>query len=1135
MDEFYQLLKDDPAIKAIVNHKEGLSSLSEVEETLLMAVSFYQQKRNQVIVKSNMYTAQQLYNRLYPLLKEDVLLFTMEESLRVEAVAASPDNYATQMEVLSTLLTSEKPKLIITNPMAIIRYLPSKEVFAKHILKLKVGQLFSMEEMRILLIEAGYKQTARVDQPLTFSLRGGVVDVFSIQNDNPLRIEFFDDEIDSLRYFDISSQRTVEKINECTVVPAGTLIYDNYQVIEDRVIEELNKEKAKAINFSELEENIRRDLSYIENHVNEHYLYRYQCFMNDRVSILDYVDNPFVILSKVEDIDANLDMISSENNNYIKELFEDCDGLNYYSLFDDFGRVTDKFETYKIMSLGIFKDTIRSDIRMVYFPLLPIDKTVDELVRLSQRNHITVSLNKLQYQLLQEAFNSADLDIEETISQTSIDLSEGFTYHDEMYLTAKELFGVKVVKGRYESKFKEATVLENYTDLNINDYVVHNQYGIGRYEGIITKEIQGKHRDYLQIRYKDDDMLLVPLEQFKLVRKFVAAEGVGVRLSKLGSASWGKTKAKISEEVTDIAQRLIELYSEREKNIGFAFSKDDEVVREFENNFPYELTPDQIRAIAEVKYDMEQPKPMDRLLCGDVGFGKTEVAMVAAFKAVKDLKQVAYLCPTTILSRQHFNTFTERFKGFPVKIKLINRFVLESEQKQILKDLKEGKIDILIGTHRLLSDDVKFADLGLLIIDEEQRFGVQAKEKIKELKKSIDVLSLSATPIPRTLQMSLVGVMSLSQLETAPVNRMPIQTYVVEKNDSLIREVIQRELARNGQVFYLHNNISDIYDIARKIQLMVPSASIAIGHGQMSRDEIEDVMYRFTEGQYNILICTTIIETGIDIPNVNTILIDNADTFGLSQLYQIRGRVGRSDRLAYAYLMYRGKKQLSEVAYKRLQAIKDFTELGSGYKIALRDLTIRGAGDLLGERQAGFINTIGMSLYLDMLNKAIKQQKGIVEEVIEEAPIKVNDIDGYIPKQFVHEDYEKITIYNKLAKINDQQKLDEYLGEVTDYYGKLPTSISNLFLKKKMEIMLNNVNVERYDQGEKENRIVLTKEFSNKVDGVKLFGDISNISSEIKMRYSQGKIAIIIPKRKNFNYMLEKVMQAIEESEKKED
>jgi len=1127
MDELLKLLENDPALDALIHHKPGVAGLTDVEETLLYSTLFYKQKKTTVIVKNNLYTAQQLYNRLYPLLNNDVLLFTMEESLRVEAIAATPSTYAAQMNVLSTLCLDPQPKLIITHPMGLIRYIPSKEYFKNHILNLKVNQTYSMNELKSILQESGYKQTTKVDQPLTFSIRGGVIDVFSIQDNSPIRIEFFDNEIDSIRYFDMSTQRTISKVDSCIIVPASTLIHENTDVLKEKIETQLQRSKEKAIDYQQLKENISNDITYLENHVYEHYLYRYQCFFDNQVSLLDYVDNCELILSNVEEIESSLNFVNEDNATYIHELFLDNRALNYYSIFNDFYHVIKPFNPYKIHALTNIKCDIKSNIKLTYFPLLPIDKMVEEIIRLSKNYQIHFALSKGQLELIGNAFSACDVDINDFASISCNELFEGFNYQQHMFLTGKELFGVKLVRGRYETKFKDAIVLDSYQDLKEGDYVVHNNYGIGRYDGIVTREINDKPKDFLQIRYKDNDLLLVPLEQFKLVRKFVCAEGVGIHLSKLGSNSWSKSKEKITNEVNDIAERLMKLYAARENDIGFAFSKDDEFQQKFENNFPYELTKDQVKVISEVKYDMEQPKPMDRLLCGDVGYGKTEVAMVAAFKACKDLKQVAYLCPTTILSRQHYHTFLERFKGFPFRVALLNRFVPEVVQKQIIKDVKEGKVDILIGTHRILSEDISYADLGLLIIDEEQRFGVQAKEKIKEIKKTIDVLSLSATPIPRTLQMSLVGVMSLSQLDTPPLNRMPVQTYVVEKNDSLIRETIQRELARNGQVFYLHNNVSDIYTTAKKIASMVPEAKIGIGHGQMSRDELEDVMYRFVEGEYNVLICTTIIETGIDIPNANTIIIENAENFGLSQLYQIRGRVGRSDRVAYAYLMYRADHSLSEVAQKRLQAIKDFTELGSGYKIAMRDLTIRGAGDLLGEKQAGFINTVGMSLYLELLNKAINRQKGIVDEVIEEQTPRLIEGEGYIPKEFVNQDSEKIGIYQKLSTITSLEELENYQEQLTDFYGKLPSSIVSLIDKTKIEISLRSSNVEKYEQLYKESRITLTESCSNHIDGVKLFENISNISTDIQIKYINNKISFVLEKKNNYHTKLIKLLEVI--------
>ena len=1128
MINFQQLLKDDPALIAFNQNKPGLASLSSIEESLLISTAFHSKKQTMVIIKGNLYAAQQFYYQLQPLIKDDVLLLTVEESLRVEAVAASSSIYANQIDCLTQIVTDDKPKIIITHPSAIIRYFPKKETFIKHIISLKVNDIYEMNQLKEMLLASGYRQTARVDQPLTFSLRGGVIDVFSIQDKMPLRIEFFDNEIDSLRYFDIATQKTVQQISQATIMAASLLIYDeDFNEVENKIKKQLNLSKLKSNNPNQLQDNILRDISYLKARLFEHYLYRYQCFFTERCCFLDYLEDFKLVISTKEDVDSNLSLTSEDNNSYIRELFENNEGLNYYSLFADFDSTVSKYKPYYINEFVTSNKCFKTEVKLNYFPLLPLDKAVEQLVELSKNNKVIISLTSSQRKILDDTFYSLNLDSKDYLEYTEEELAEGFVYHEYIILTAKELFGVKQVRSRYESKFKEAIILDSYEDLKIGDYIVHNQYGIGKYEGIITKEIADKHKDYLQIIYRDDDKLLVPLEQFKLVRKFVSSEGVGIRLSKLGSNSWNKTKEKIEKEVDDIASKLVELYSAREDNIGYAFSKDDDNSIRFEQSFPYTLTSDQSKAIAEVKADMESNRPMDRLLCGDVGFGKTEVAMVAAFKAFKDLKQVAYLCPTTILAMQHFNTFVDRFRGFPIKIKVLSRYVSPAQQKQIIKELQEGKVDIIIGTHRLLSDDVKFADLGLLIIDEEQRFGVQAKEKIKQLKNSIDVLSLSATPIPRTLQMSLVGVMNLSQLETAPRNRLPIQTYVVEKNDRLIKEITERELARNGQVFYLHNNVSDIYMVARKIQALVPQAKIAIGHGKMNREEIEDVMYRFITGEYNILICTTIIETGIDIPNVNTIIIEDADKFGLSQLYQIRGRVGRSDRFAYAYLLYNGNKQLTEVASKRLQAIKDFTELGSGYKIAMRDLAIRGAGDLLGKKQAGFINTIGMSLYLDILNKAIKEKQEIAQPETVETKIKVKELDGYIPKQFVPQDNEKLTIYQELDEISNIEQLNQYHDKLTDFYGKLPTMINNLFLKKQLELLLNATWIDDYLQLEKENKLILSKEFSDKVDGVKLFEVISNISADISLTYRQKKIILTFPKRKNYLNLIVKAVQEI--------
>ena len=639
----------------------------------------------------------------------------------------------------------------------------------------------------------------------------------------------------------------------------------------------------------------------------------------------------------------------------------------------------------------------------------------------------------------------------------------------------------------------------------------------------------------MKIIYRGNTELLVPLEQFRLVRKFVSREGVVPKLNKLGSGDWEKTKQRLQSNVEDIAERLLTLYANREQHIGFAFSKDNEMTKKFENSFSFDLTPDQEKAVAEIKKDMESNKPMDRLVCGDVGFGKTEVSIRASFKAVCDNKQVAVLCPTTILAEQHFHTFQKRYQEFPVTVKVLNRFVSPAEQKQVLQELEEGKIDIIIGTHRLLSKDVKFKDLGLLVVDEEQRFGVEHKEKIKELKNGVDVLSLSATPIPRTLQMSLVGIRSLSLLETPPLNRYSVQTYVVEKDKNLIRDAIQKELSRNGQVFYLHNNIDQIYNVARNIQNLVPESRVGIVHGKLGKEEIEDIMQRFIEKELDILVCTTIVENGIDIPNVNTILVDNAQDFGLAQIYQIKGRVGRSDRLAYAYLLIPPRRQLSEVAQKRLTAVKEFARLGSGYKIAMRDLTIRGAGDLLGSDQSGFIDTVGIDMYIEMLEEAIQAKKdGRKQEDLTPKPKTNIQTTSYIPEEFAPDDFDKLDMYQRIDAIKDEKMLEAYKNDVIDQYGKLPKEVSTLFLKKQLDLALEEPIVENYREIRGQTELTFSPLFSQRADGVKLFEKITKISKDATLRYTNGTIIVILPKNSQNISLAIKIIYAAKESMRNE-
>ena len=1141
-------LASNEALQSILQGESHLGNLSLTEEALLLSAAFKQNAKTMFVIKNNAYTAQKLYERMTPLLGDDVLLFALEESLRVEAIAASPESKATQMEMMARLM-DHTPKICILNIAAAIRYLPSPAVFQQHCINVQIDQEIEYDQLKRLLFEAGYTHVNRVDQPLCYAARGGIIDVYSMNYEHPIRIEFFDNLIESIRYFDISTQRTIELLEHANIIPATDLLFTDEEIamITERVNHELQIQKAKLHKSYQdmLTEHINEDLDTLANRLIEPRLYRYFAYTDEHHTIFDYKQDAWIFVSSKEEVkEANKHMLD-ENIAYLQELFQEGQALYRFQLFEE---LKNAIYQHKVIEFGMFVDykrPVSSQIMTMSLGDINLERTIKEIISEARNRRILLCLNEKEQQqikmILQDegvSFHHVDENDElpEGISFSEIRLMEGFTCLKENFsvYTSKELFHVVQKANRFSNKFKEAEVLRDYQELNVGDYVVHNQHGIGKYMGIVNKVMDGVHKDFLQVVYRGDTQLLIPLEQFKLIRKFVSKEGASPKLNTLGSGDWEKTKKKVSEKIAELADRLVHLYANRDENIGFAFSKDTELQTDFEKDFPYPLTTDQDKAVREIKLNMESPKPMDRLLCGDVGFGKTEVAARAAFKAVMDSKQVAFLCPTTILSLQHYKTFLKRFENFPVSIAVINRFITPADQKQIIQRVKDGTIDILIGTHRLLSKDITFKDLGLLVIDEEQRFGVEHKEKIKELKNSVDVLSLSATPIPRTLQMSLIGIRSLSQLDTPPMNRMPVQTYVIEKNFSIIKEIIQRELARNGQVFYLYNNVKEIYNVASKLRQALPDVEIGVAHGKMDREDIEDVMLQFTDNRYQILVCTTIIETGIDIPNANTIIIEDADHFGLSQLYQIKGRVGRSDRLAYAYLMYSPQKQLSEIAMKRLKSIKEFTQLGSGYKIAMRDLTIRGAGDMLGPQQAGFIDTVGIDMYIEMLNDAISERKGIKKEVKPEMKKASVKIDAYIPQEFASEDYEKITLYQRMDALSSKQELLTMMDEIKDNYGKLPKAVQLLFEKKRLDILLNEPYIENIQELDKSVDVSFTSGWSNQVDGVKLFEMMTTISKDTKIRYTNNKISMKMPKSRDWLYKMVEILERSEEMKRKD-
>ena len=1130
MNALLKRLSANPAVQTLLHRESGLGNLSATEEALLLAAAFDQDPQTMIVVKNNTYTAQRLQERLEPLLHDKALLFVMEESLRVEAIAASPELKASQIEVMARL-TEGEPVVLIMNAAAFIRYLPSPEAFCAHCFDIHIDDEVDYEGMKRRLQESGYTRVSRVDQPLCYAARGGIIDVYSMNSEYPVRIEFFDNIIDSIRLFDVATQRTIRQISQVRIIPASDILLTDAQLdeVEKQLRSTLSRQEKKLDELTRdtLRETLEQDMGALRAHLGEARLYPYLAWLKDHHSISDYCSDAPIILSSEEEVKDAVKRIQEETIIYIQEMCEEGRMLPKFTLFRE---ERECLMHHPVISVGMFmniKHPISSQITTLVSSELPFQQKIDTITAEARENAVVLCVEKNDARTVIEALNNEEIAYVKDTADWSrpgiyvcdLPFAEGFQClleHIIVY-TRRELFPQEKKFVRYHSKFKEATVLQDYMELNVGDYVVHHQHGVGRYMGIITRKEDGRHQDYLRIVYRGNDELLVPLSQFHLIRRFVSKEGVGVRLNKLGSSEWEKTRRKVSEKVEELAGRLVELYALRSEDIGFAFSPDTPMQREFEDQFEYELTEDQQHAVEEIKHDMES------------GFGKTEVAVRAAFKAVMDNKQVAFLCPTTILSMQHYKTFIDRFRDYPVNIKVVNRFVPRKEQNQIIQDMAEGKVDIIIGTHRLLSKDMKWKDLGFLVIDEEQRFGVEHKERIKELKNGIDVLSLSATPIPRTLQMSLVGIRSLSQLNSPPSNRHPVQTYVIERNFNMIREIIQRELARNGQVFYLYNRIEDIYQVAKELRKAFPDIGIGVAHGQMDREDIEDVMMEFNANKYQVLVCTTIIETGIDIPNANTILIEDADRFGLSQLYQIRGRVGRSSRVAYAYLMYRPQKQLNETAMKRLKSIREFTQLGSGYKIAMRDLTIRGAGDLLGPQQAGFIDSVGIDMYMEMLHDAIARHRGLKQEEKEEAPVRSTNVqvDAYIPDQFAPEDGDKLSLYQQIEKIRTVEELHRLMDEVRDLFGKLPNEVRLLFEKKQLDLLAAQPYVEDFKETPRELRIIFTKEWSDHVDGVKLFERMNQISRLIRLGYAEGKVSLIIPKsRRQLEISIEALMES---------
>ena len=987
-------------------------------------------------------------------------------------------SYETTHERIKVLsrLNDDENIVVVTYLEALLNKVMSSNIFDICTEELKYGEVIDLDNLLNAFVTKGYERVNMVEGKGQFSLRGGIIDFFPVNSENPYRIELFDDEIDSIRTFDISTQRSIEKIFSVSIPPAKeVLILDEFrnEVVSniDRDLKNiLGKFQKGAKEKDKLEEKFLKYMEIVKeglslNNVDMIVPYIPEEYLGN---IIDYLnDDSLILIDEPRRLEEKLQDFKNEFILKFTDVFESGELLSKHDkIYHDFDVV------YKSMRKHICITTsalLNSDSRFVSNTILnfttkgmqsfhnKIEFLVEELNHYKYRGYKTIILSGIEERgrrletLLREKgvecvyVEDCNRDIKSgQVFITSGSINGGFEYTSIKFaiISDKEVFGVNKRKITKPIK-KDRQKIASFSDLNIGDYVVHENHGIGQYLGIEQLDIQGIKKDYLTVKYQGKDKLYVPIDQMNLIQKYIGSDAVKPKVNKLSSTEWTKTKAKAKKAIEDMAKDLLELYAKRESVEGFAFSKDTPWQGQFEDMFPYEETEAQIRSIEEIKKDMEKPKPMDRLLCGDVGYGKTEVALRAAFKAIMDGKQVAILVPTTILAQQHYNTILERFADFPIKAGMLSRFKTPAKQKQVIEGLRKGNIDIVVGTHRLLSKDVKFKDLGLLIVDEEQRFGVKHKESLKKIRENVDVLTLTATPIPRTLHMSLVGIRDMSVIDEPPEERYPIQTYVVEYNEQLVRDAIIREMNRDGQVYLVYNRVESIDRIASNIRKLVPEARVAIGHGQMSERELERVMMGFLEKEYDVLVCTTIIETGLDIPNVNTMIVYDADKMGLSQLYQLRGRVGRSNRIAFAYFMYEKDKVLSEVAEKRLRAIKEFTEFGSGFKIAMRDLEIRGAGNLLGVEQHGHIEAIGYDLYVKFLNETIKKLKGENYEEIVETSIELN-VDGYIPDKYIDEEETKIEIYKKIANIESQSDYDDLMEELIDRFGDVPVEVENL-------------------------------------------------------------------------------------------
>lgn len=1041
------------------------SDISGLSEELKIQYIKYQYENNEndtLVLCNSLYEATTIYNNLRTYI-DNVLLFPMDDFLTTMALAVSPELKVKRLETLNAI-QHENKKLVITNLMGYLKFVPNKSVLQKMNITLNKNDKINRKSFEELIDKYGYTKTSIVTSTGEYSLRGYIIDIFPYNYDNPVRIELFGNQIESIKNFDGESQRTINEIETTEIYPYKELISDNHISI----LNLLNK----------------ANLIYYDK---ELILQGYKTLTDQ---ILEYKENNDIkekLMFTLEELKAttekNLYAFSKPGVlNIASENIENFNG-NYELLINFIKNKEDNHNIYIYITNKIILDFLKTAL---------------------------VNSNSKNIHIIKEKLN------------------KGFIIDDNIFISENDIEKTSQTKN-YHNPVKIGRKIKDFSDIKPGDYIVHSVHGIGIYGGIITLEKNGFKKDYILLNYAGNDKVYIPVEKITTIYKYSDAEGTPPKINKLNSTSWIKTKNSVKKRIKDISAELLKLYAERAtlKSPKYNHFVEEEV---FASEFKYTPTKDQIKCSEDILLDLKKSIPMDRLLCGDVGFGKTEVAFRAIFNTILNGYQVAYLCPTTILSKQQYDSALERFKQFPISIAIVNRFTTTKEFNKILEGLKEGKIDLVFGTHKLFNEKIEYKSLGLLVIDEEQRFGVSQKEKIKELKKNVNILTLSATPIPRTLKMAMSGLKDLSVLDTAPSDRYPVQTYVVEKNDMLTKEAIYKELSRNGQIFYLYNNVKGIENEAAHISKLVPEARVCYAHGQMSKTELEKIIEDFIEYKYDILVCTTIIETGIDIPNVNTLIISDAQNYGLSQLYQLRGRVGRSNKIAYAYLTYTLGKTLSDTAVKRLKAIKEFTELGSGYKIAMRDLAIRGAGDLLGGEQAGFIDSVGIDLYTKLLEEAINELKGIKTEDEDDDKSSLLDVDTHIKTDYVTEESVRIEIHKLINTIDNKETLEKVKSELEDRFGKIDEDMLIYMYEEWFEKLANKLEINHVIQTKNQIEIQIPEKFSNKINGEKLFLKMYNINPKFKIRYQFKKIIISLPiinQPKHYIYYITELLQEI--------